>query len=115
MNWPDDAAPDRPDTIAGAACGTSRPLDERSATAPAAQEMAWTLAEVDRMHASAVMARGRLPVRTISSSIHRGAWLHAALIRRGANHIRVAAEDGVFYAFGGFVEQNRIATRDCCA
>jgi hypothetical protein len=62
------------------------------------------------MHMSAVMARGRLPMHTITSSIHRAAWLDAALIPRGANHIGVAAKDGVIYAFGGFVEQNRIAT-----
>jgi hypothetical protein len=115
MNWPDDAAPDCPDTIAGAACGTSRPLDERSATAPAARRNGMAVADVDRMHVSAVMARGRLPVRTITSSIHRAAWLDAAPIPRGANHIGVAAQDGVIHAFGGFVEQNSIATRDCYA
>jgi hypothetical protein len=54
-------------------------------------------------------------VRTITSSIHRAAWLDAAPIPRGANHIGVAAQDGVIHAFGGFVEQNRIATRDCYA
>ncbi|MFM0205622.1 hypothetical protein PQR53_38075 [Paraburkholderia fungorum] len=45
----------------------------------------------------------------------RAAWFDAAPIPRGANHIGVAAQDGVIHAMGGFVEQNRIATPDCYA
>ncbi|MBV9813835.1 MAG: galactose oxidase, partial [Acetobacteraceae bacterium] len=42
-------------------------------------------------------------------------WRQAAPIPRGANHIGVAADAGVIYALGGFVEQNRIAVPDCYA
>jgi hypothetical protein len=43
------------------------------------------------------------------------AWSVAAPIPRGANHIGVAAAAGVIFAFGGFVEQNRVAVPDCYA
>ncbi|MEM5436005.1 kelch repeat-containing protein [Paraburkholderia diazotrophica] len=45
----------------------------------------------------------------------RGQWEDVAPIPRGANHVGVAEQDGVIYAFGGFVEQDRIAVPDCYA
>lgn len=79
-------------------------------------EMAWAVAEGERMHVI-----GGYGANQVARAYHhvfdaaRGVWLDAAPIPRGANHIGVAAQDGVIYAFGGFVEQNRIAVPDCYA
>jgi len=79
-------------------------------------EMAWATAEGNRMHVIGGYAAGQ-----VARAYHhvfdaaRGFWLDAAPIPRGANHIGVAAQDGIVYAFGGFVGQNRIATPDCYA
>jgi hypothetical protein len=78
--------------------------------------MAWAVAEGERMHVI-----GGYGANQVARAYHhvfdaaRGVWLDAAPIPRGANHIGVAAQDGVIYAFGGFVEQNRIAVPDCYA
>lgn len=82
----------------------------------AASEMAWAAAESNRMHVIGGYGAGQ-----VARAYHhvfdasRGAWLNAAPIPRGANHVGVAAAEGVVYAFGGFVEQNRIAVPDCYA
>ena len=79
-------------------------------------EMAWAAAEGNRMHVIGGYGAGQ-----VARAYHhvfdasRGEWLNAAPIPRGANHLGVAAADGVVYAFGGFVEQNRIAVPDCYA
>lgn len=79
-------------------------------------EMAWATAENDRMHVI-----GGYADQQVARAYHHvfdarsGQWQQAAPIPRGANHIGVAAEAGVIYAFGGFVEQNRIAVPDCYA
>jgi len=79
-------------------------------------EMAWATAVGDRMHVIGGYGAGQ-----VARAYHhvfdatRGVWLDAAPIPRGANHIGVTAQDGVIYAMGGFVEQNRIATPDCYA
>ncbi|MDR5752249.1 MULTISPECIES: hypothetical protein [unclassified Caballeronia] len=79
-------------------------------------EMAWAVGVGDRMHVIGGYGAGQ-----VARACHhvfdasRGMWLDAAPIPRGANHIGVAAQDGVIYAFGGFVEQTRIATPDCYA
>lgn len=79
-------------------------------------EMAWATAENDRMHII-----GGYADQQVARSYHHvfdartGQWRQAAPIPRGANHIGVAADAGVVYAFGGFVEQNRIAVPDCYA
>jgi len=79
-------------------------------------EMAWAAAEGNRMHVIGGYGAGQ-----VARAYHhvfeasRGEWLNAVPIPRGANHVGVAAADGVVYAFGGFVEQNRIAVPDCYA
>lgn len=79
-------------------------------------EMAWATAVEDRMHVIGGYGAGQ-----VARAYHhvfdatRGVWIDAAPIPRGANHIGVTAQDGVIYAFGGFVEQNRIAVPDCYA
>jgi len=79
-------------------------------------EMAWATAEHDRMHII-----GGYADQQVARTYHHvfdaraGQWQQAAPIPRGANHIGVSAEAGVIYAFGGFVEQNRIAVPDCYA
>src|SRR5438445_281371 len=45
----------------------------------------------------------------------KNSWISGAPVPRGANHIGVEALNGIVYAFGGFVEQNRIAIPDCYA
>jgi len=65
---------------------------------------------------SAAMPSSRWRAAITTSSMRRtGEWRQAAPIPRGANHIGVAADAGVIYAFGGFVEENRIAVPDCYA
>jgi hypothetical protein len=54
-------------------------------------------------------------VRLAESVPHSHFGGGAAPIPRGANHIGVAAAAGVVFAFGGFVEQNRVAAPDCYA
>jgi hypothetical protein len=79
-------------------------------------EMAWATAENDRMHIIGGYAQQQVARRYHDVFDARtGEWQQAAPIPRGANHIGVAADAGVIYAFGGFVEQNRIAVPDCYA
>jgi N-acetylneuraminic acid mutarotase len=79
-------------------------------------EMAWATAENDRMHLIGGYAAGEVARRYHQVfDAGTGVWTQAAPIPRGANHIGVAAMDGVIYAFGGFVEQNRVAVPDCYA
>ncbi|SAL86520.1 N-acetylneuraminate epimerase [Caballeronia arvi] len=78
--------------------------------------MAWATSEGARMHVIGGYGAGQVarPHHHVFD-VARNRWLEAAPIPRGANHICVAALDGVVYAFGGFVEQNRIAVPDCYA
>ena len=79
-------------------------------------EMAWATEWNDRMHIVGGYGEGKA-----DRAYHhifdpkKGAWINGAPVPRGSNHIGVAAFDGVVYAFGGFVEQNRIAIPDCYA
>jgi hypothetical protein len=78
--------------------------------------MAWAAVEGDRMHVIGGYAEGDVarPFHHIFDA-RTNAWSVAAPIPRGANHIGVAAAAGVIFAFGGFVEQNRVAVPDCYA
>jgi N-acetylneuraminic acid mutarotase len=79
-------------------------------------EMAWATAWNDRMHIIGGYAEGKvaMPYHHIFDPA-KNAWITGAPVPRGSNHIGVAALNGVVYAFGGFVEQNRIAIPDCYA
>jgi Kelch motif len=79
-------------------------------------EMAWAAAEGDRMHVIGGYAEGEVarPYHHVFDA-RTNTWRLAAPIPRGANHIGVAAMGGVVFAFGGFVEQNRVAVPDCYA
>jgi N-acetylneuraminic acid mutarotase len=79
-------------------------------------EMAWAAAEDDRMHVIGGYAEGDVarPFHHVFDA-RTNSWSVAAPIPRGANHIGVAAAAGVVFAFGGFVEQNRVAVPDCYA
>lgn len=79
-------------------------------------EMAWSTEENDRMHIIGGYGEGRVD-RTYHHVFNprTNAWTTAAALPRGANHVGVAALNGVIYAFGGFIEQNRNAVADCYA
>jgi N-acetylneuraminic acid mutarotase len=79
-------------------------------------EMAWATEWNDRMHIVGGYGEGKVdrPYHHIFDP-KKNAWSNAAPVPRGSNHIGVAALNGVVYAFGGFVEQNRIAIPDCYA
>jgi N-acetylneuraminic acid mutarotase len=79
-------------------------------------EMAWAAAEGDRMHVIGGYAEGEVarPYHHVFDA-RTNTWRLAAPIPRGANHIGVAAMGGIVFAFGGFVEQNRVAVPDCYA
>jgi Kelch motif len=79
-------------------------------------EMAWAAAENDRLHVIGGYANQQIAVTYHQVFDARTKqWQQAAPIPRGANHIDVTADHGVIYAFGGFVEQNKIAVPDCYA
>ena len=71
-------------------------------------EMAWATAWNGRMHVVGGYGEGR-----VNRAYHTvydpaaDAWLDAAPLPRGANHVAVAADAGRVYALGGFIEQNR--------
>jgi N-acetylneuraminic acid mutarotase len=79
-------------------------------------EMAWATEWNDRMYIVGGYGDGKVdrPYNHIFDP-KTGKWITGAPVPRGSNHIGVAAMDGVVYAFGGFVEQNRIAIPDCYA
>jgi N-acetylneuraminic acid mutarotase len=79
-------------------------------------EMAWATTLNDRMHIVGGYGEARVD-RTYHHVFDpaTGAWSQAAPIPRGANHIGVASDAGIIYAFGGFVGRNRIAVPDCYA
>jgi len=71
-------------------------------------EMAWATVWAGRMHVVGGYGEGR-----VNRAYHTvydpaaDAWLDAAPLPRGANHVAVAADAGRVYALGGFIEQNR--------
>jgi hypothetical protein len=71
-------------------------------------EMAWATVWNGRMHVVGGYGEGR-----VNRAYHTvydpaaNAWLDAAPLPRGANHVAVAADAGRVYALGGFIEQNR--------
>jgi N-acetylneuraminic acid mutarotase len=71
-------------------------------------EMAWATVWDGRMHVVGGYGEGR-----VNRAYHTvydpaaNAWLDAAPLPRGANHVAVAADAGRVYAMGGFIEQNR--------
>lgn len=79
-------------------------------------EMAWATAWNNRMHIVGGYAQGKVdqPYHHIFDP-RKNSWISGAPVPRGANHIGVEALNGIVYAFGGFVEQNRIAIPDCYA
>ena len=79
-------------------------------------EMAWAVAHAGRMHLIGGYAEQRVdrPYHHVYDPA-RDAWVTAAPLPRGANHVGVAALDGRLYAIGGFVEQNRKPHADCFA
>jgi hypothetical protein len=71
-------------------------------------EMAWATVWDGRMHVVGGYGEGQ-----VNRAYHTvydpaaNAWLDAAPLPRGANHVAVAADAGRVYAMGGFIEQNR--------
>jgi len=77
-------------------------------------EMAEVVSEGNRMHVTGGRRESRGACLPSVFDASRGAWLTAAPIPRGANHVGVAAVDGVIYAFGSFVEQTAVARLARC-
>lgn len=79
-------------------------------------EMAWATAMNGKMHIV-----GGYGEQRVDRSYHhvydpaKDAWEVAAPIPLGANHVGVCNMDGVLYALGGFVEQNRRPHAECFA
>lgn len=71
-------------------------------------EMAWATVWAGRMHVVGGYGEGRFnrAYHTVYDPASN-AWLDAAQLPRGANHVAVAADAGRVYALGGFIEQNR--------
>ncbi|MFL1460744.1 Kelch repeat-containing protein [Roseococcus sp. DSY-14] len=71
-------------------------------------EMAWATAWNGRMHVVGGYGEGQ--VNRAYHTVYDPAsdrWYDAAPLPRGANHVAVVAHEGVVYAMGGFIEQNR--------
>lgn len=77
-------------------------------------EMAWAVAMDDRMHLV-----GGYGEQRVDRPYHqyydpkKDAWIDAAILPRGANHVGVVVHDGKLYAIGGFIEQNRRPHNEC--
>jgi N-acetylneuraminic acid mutarotase len=71
-------------------------------------EMAWAVERGGRMHLIGGYGEQRVD-RPFHHVYDAGTdrWVDAPPLPRGANHVGVATLDGVIYAFGGFIEQNR--------
>jgi N-acetylneuraminic acid mutarotase len=71
-------------------------------------EMAWATAHEGRMHIVGGYAEQRVdrPYHHVYEAA-ADAWVDAAPLPLGANHVGVAFLDGKLYAIGGFLEQNR--------
>lgn len=71
-------------------------------------EMAWAAEAAGRLHVIGGYGEGR-----VDRGYHHvydpagDAWFNAAPLPRGANHVAVTTLDGIVYAMGGFIEQNR--------
>jgi hypothetical protein len=79
-------------------------------------EMASAAAWNGRMHV--VGGFGNLRVDRAYHHIYDAAknvWSEAAALPRGASHIGVASANGLLYAIGGFIEQNRLPHEDAFA
>jgi N-acetylneuraminic acid mutarotase len=77
-------------------------------------EMAWAAAHADRLHL--VGGYGEQRVDRPYHQVYDPAanrWADAAPLPKGANHVGVAVLDGLLYAVGGFVEQNRTPHEAC--
>lgn len=77
-------------------------------------EMAWAVAHDNKMHLLGGYGEQRVdrPYHQVYDPA-RDAWLDAARLPKGANHVGVAFVDGTLYAIGGFVEQNRKPHGEC--
>jgi N-acetylneuraminic acid mutarotase len=77
-------------------------------------EMAWSVAHDNKMHLVGGYGAQRVdrPYHQVYNP-QRDAWVEAAALPKGANHVGVAVLDGMLYAIGGFVEQNRRPHREC--
>lgn len=73
-------------------------------------EMAWATSWAGKLHVIGGYAEGRTdkPYHHVYDP-GTDAWVEAAPIPRGANHVGVVADAGRIYAIGGFSEQNRAA------
>ncbi|WP_343074042.1 galactose oxidase [Microvirga zambiensis] len=71
-------------------------------------EMAWATVSGGRMHVVGGYGEDKFngAYHTVYDPGH-DQWYDAAPLPRGANHVGVVALDGVIYALGGFIEQNR--------
>jgi N-acetylneuraminic acid mutarotase len=79
-------------------------------------EMAWAASMAGRMHL--VGGYGEQKVNRSYHHVYDPAanrWMDAAPLPLGANHVGVVTLDGVLYAMGGFVEQNRKPHAQCFA
>ncbi|MDQ8022426.1 MAG: kelch repeat-containing protein [Moraxellaceae bacterium] len=77
-------------------------------------EMAWATAHAGRMHLVGGYGEQRVdrPYHHVYDAA-RDTWLAAAPLPRGANHVGVVVMEGLLYAIGGFVEQNRRPHSEC--
>jgi hypothetical protein len=77
-------------------------------------EMAWAAERGGRMHLVGGYAEQRVD-RPYHHVYDPGSdsWTSAPELPRGANHVGVAVLDGLLYAIGGFVEQNRRPHAEC--
>jgi N-acetylneuraminic acid mutarotase len=77
-------------------------------------EMAWATAYQNKMHLVGGYGDQRVdrPYHHVYDAA-ADAWVTAAPLPRGANHVGVEVLDGKLYAIGGFIEQNRRPHGDC--
>src|SRR5215207_11180400 len=87
---------------------------ERAALPLPRSEMAWATEHAVRMHVVGGYGEQRVdrPYHHVYDP-GANAWLTAAALSRGANHVGVAVLDGKLYAIGGFTEQNRTPDNNC--